>query len=227
MKKRNWLFVGTVILSTHIFSATQVLAVEDSEISTTSEVNNLNDLNSIFPESEQWEEDMKNEANNAPVEIDPKAVGRARAGSWSWRDGVICITDSYASSPLFNNGHAGIMGASRWYTTVEANPNDGVQFKSGDWPSRFGGQVWQVGVKSTSVAQDKKAALWAEKQVGKKYNNNFLNRGTRSTFYCSQLVWAAYKDTANVDLDTWRYASAVHPFELHQTDKTTLIYRKK
>lgn len=55
MKKRNWLFVGTLILSTHIFSATQVLAVEDSEISTTSEVNNLNDLNSIFPESEQWE----------------------------------------------------------------------------------------------------------------------------------------------------------------------------
>ncbi|MGM0218722.1 hypothetical protein [Enterococcus sp. AZ126] len=41
MKKRNWLFVGIVILSTHIFSATQVLAVEDSEISTTSEVNTL------------------------------------------------------------------------------------------------------------------------------------------------------------------------------------------
>lgn len=56
---------------------------------------------------------MKNEANSAPIEIDPKAIGRARAGSWSWRDGVICITDSYASSPLFNNGHAGIMGASR------------------------------------------------------------------------------------------------------------------
>ncbi|MCA5013740.1 MULTISPECIES: hypothetical protein [unclassified Enterococcus] len=88
MKKRNWLFVGTVMLSTHIFSATQVLAVEESEISTTLEVNNLNDLNSIFPENEQWEEEMKNEANTAPVEIDPKAVGRARAGSWSWRDGV-------------------------------------------------------------------------------------------------------------------------------------------
>lgn len=74
MKKRNWLFVGTVILSTYIFSATQVIAVEESEISTTSEVNNLNDLNSIFPESEQWEEDMKNEANNTPVEIDQRLL---------------------------------------------------------------------------------------------------------------------------------------------------------
>ncbi|OEG15713.1 hypothetical protein BCR23_09300 [Enterococcus quebecensis] len=215
------------MVSACILASTPAYAINDAKIDTTKEINNWDDLNSIFPDNEKWEEEMKNEANNAPIEIDPKALGRARAGSWSWRDGVICITDSYASSPHFNNGHAGIMGASRWYTTVEANPNDGVQFKSGDWPSRFGGQIWQVGVKSTSVAQDKKAALWAEKQVGKKYNKNFLDRGTRSSYYCSQLVWAAYKDTANVDLDTWRYATAIHPFELHQTDKTILIYRKK
>lgn len=37
-------------------------------------MNNLNDLNSIFPESEQWEEDMKNEANNTPVEIDQRLL---------------------------------------------------------------------------------------------------------------------------------------------------------
>lgn len=184
----------------------------------------------LFEQNEQWENEMLEDLKEETVVGDFKnpQLSRAKAGSWSWRDGVICVTDSYASSPLYNNGHAGIMATSRWYTTVEANPNDGVQFKNGDWPSRFkSNQVWQVGVTKTSVSQDQKAAAWAEKQIGKKYNKNFLNKGIRSSFYCSQLVWAAYKDTANIDLDTWRYAGAIHPFELHQTDKTTLIYRKK
>lgn len=37
------------------------------------------------------------------------------------------------------------------------------------------------------------AAKWAEKQKGKPYNWNFFNKTTTSKFYCSQLVWLAWK----------------------------------
>lgn len=192
-------------------------------------------------EIQQWENEALDKLEEAPIVFDKEendlakensatisGINGKKLGTWSWRDGVICITDSHAKSPLFNNGHAGIVAAAPYYDSViEANPSDGVQPKYGSWGSRFSGNtIVQVGVKSTTVAQDRKAAQWAAKQIGKLYNSSFTNINTRSTFYCSQLVWAAYKDTTGVDIGTAAWGTAIHPFELINS-KTQVIYRNR
>lgn len=217
IKKAMALFVALLL---GLFSFENVVsAAQEDEIFTTEQIDSWE---TEFNESAYSEEPIGDFKNNSVMTY-------SSYGSWTWRDGVICITDSYASSPLFNNGHAGIVGvAPNYYCVVEANPGSGVKNVWGNWSYKYKDKtVWQVGVTSTTVEQDQAAAEWATKQVGKPYNGSFLNKTKTDSFYCSQLVWAAYKYTAGVDLDTWRYASAVHPFELYLSDKTTLIYRNK
>lgn len=147
---------------------------------------------------------------------------------WSYQDGLICVTDAKTSG--FNHGHAGIVGTAAYPgCTIEANPNSGVQALSADWPTRFAGKkVVQGGVNGTGIYQDQAAALWAESQMGKPYNYNFLNTSTRSSFYCSQLVWAAYYDTLGVDISNgWH--TYITPFELVENPRKVIInyYREK
>ncbi len=42
-------------------------------------------------------------------------------------------------------------------------------------------------------------------------------------FYCSELVWYAYKKEMNLDLDTWRYGDLVAPSEFAISDQVTLV----
>jgi uncharacterized protein YycO len=51
----------------------------------------------------------------------------------------------------------------------------------------------------TKVRED--VAAYCLAQVGKPYNLNFLNSGTETTFYCSQLVYKAYLRNG-IDLNT-------------------------
>lgn len=91
--------------------------------------------------------------------------------------------------------------------------------------------VWQLGVKRTSVQQDWNAGWWAGNQKGKPYNTNFWNMKQTKSFYCSQLVWAAYYYTAGVDLDKTDNnigsAWAIHPGELVNNKETAIIYRNR
>ena len=99
-----------------------------------------------------------------------------------------------------NHGHAGIVAAApHYYSTIEANPNIGVQVVRGDWPSRFKPRVYQAGVISTSVAQDQKAAIKAASFLKKPYSL-LSTLTTTDTFYCSQLVYQAYRLGAGVSL---------------------------
>ncbi len=41
---------------------------------------------------------------------------------------------------------------------------------------------------------------YALKQIGKNYNSNFIDKLTEESFYCSQLVWAAYQ-AAGIQID--------------------------
>lgn len=155
-----------------------------------------------------------------------EGIAGKKYGKWSKRAGVICITDSYASSFLFNNGHAGIYAVNE-RSTIESNMSNGVYRETRDWRSNYkGNTIIQVTVKGTSVAQDRAAARWAEKQIGKGYNKQFFNISRRDKFYCSQLVWAAFKDTCKVDIGTAAWGHAIHPFELYNA-KTKLVYRDK
>lgn len=110
---------------------------------------------------------------------------------------------------------------------IESNPADGVQAKRKTWGDA--NQVWQLEVRNTTLAQDRAAAQWAANQIGKGYNYNFYDVWNRNRFYCSQLVWAAYRDTVGprADISLNDYGAAIHPYELRDHSNTAVIYRKK
>lgn len=134
------------------------------------------------------------------------------------------LTDSYSSD--INHGHAGIVGVSPYlYGVVEANPNTGVAIRYGDWVSNYGTRTVQTGVTATTTQQDHNAAAWAVEQVGKPYGEVYsTGLSDRNKFYCSLLVYAAYKDTAGINLDTWAWPGIVHPMELVDNEKVTKIF---
>ena len=81
---------------------------------------------------EQWAEELIYRANTVQLSADKSTLRYpvmeqkrvSTTGTWTWRDGVICVTDSYASVDWFNNGHAGIVAAAPYYrATIEANPS--------------------------------------------------------------------------------------------------------
>ena len=59
-----------------------------------------------------------------------------------------------------------------------------------------------------------KRLIGAIANLGKPYNYNYFNVSTRKKFYCSQLVWAAFKDNYGIDLDTSDFGDAVHRWNL-------------
>lgn len=179
-------------------------------------------------------------ANALPVKADPKGSGTKAGttsasgatlgsaspmsayGSYPTRKGVIMVT-SDAYKGLIPTGHAAIIYTS---TTVVEALSDGVKKGSNNWNSSKS-QAYGVTVKSTTATQDSTASNWANGKIGKPYNWNYLDTGTRAKFYCSQLVWAAFKDNFGVDLNTSAYLGAIHPMEFVDNAKTTLLYRKK
>lgn len=219
MKKS--IIVITSIVTTSLLSICTVQANESLPMPVGQEM--VCDVD-LFTEEQMAEWNLEEPKN---VEVDPKDYVRSPIGVWSTRPGVICINDA-RSSGVITHGHAGIIGIGRSANKIiESNLLDGVQAKRSRWQDA--NQVWQLTVKSTTVAQDEKAASWADAQIGKPYNINFYDVWRRDSFYCSQLVWAAYRDTVgpSADISLNDYGPAIHPFELRDHSNTKIIYRKK
>lgn len=167
-------------------------------------------------------------AQTAPIVADKELNARGIVGEWSWRDGVICVTDSYFEGISFlNHGHAGIVAiAPYYYQTVEAlNSTEGVNFVSGHWRNRFEGRIYQCEVNATTVAQDAQAAAlattWA--QARKPYSLASTLETTDS-FYCSQLVYQAYRLGAGYTLPH-SLPRIITPADLLHQGGTSIIYR--
>lgn len=250
-------FFTTSLLSTTAFAEeTNTSDTDDIEISDALlEAVEKGEISNYSPEELQLLEALQKqiEAYTADTEIleSKSVVGdtkdmqtRAKIGSWSWRDGVMCLTDGGKSMVFFNSWHAAIVMPQNNYTVAEAiNPERGVVKtistpNTNNFSSRYTKfTVWQVGVKTTTVNQDYQAGHWAGAQVGKPYNGEILGDIRRKDkFYCSQLVWAAYYYTCGYDLDlpennthpiigvsTWR----IHPKEILDHSGTVIIYRSK
>ena len=196
-------------------------------------------------------------ANSRPIKPDKttsanKGIQAQSAyGSKPTRKGTILVT-SDAYKGLIPTGHAAMVYDKSW--VIEAMPN-GVVWGLNDWHK--GGvhdQAFGVTVGRTTVKQDAAAAKWAKKQLGKPYNYNYLKTWIRNKFYCSQLVWAAFKDKNKVNLNTdfgkvkllkkdkkncitifgRTYCgitvgtyNPIHPMELVNNSKVILLWRKK
>ena len=141
------------------------------------------------------------------------------SGTYPTRRGAILVTsDAYKN--LIPTGHAAIV----WNASnVIESVSSGVVLGKNNWTTSKK-KIYGIAVSSTSAAQDSNVASWCKAQIGKPYNYNYFNVTTRKKFYCSQLVWAGYKDLYNVDLNTSLFGKAVHPMELVNSDKTYTIY---
>lgn len=61
-------------------------------------------------------------------------------------------------------------------------------------------------------------------QAKEKKDYNYFDVKTRKRFYCSQLVWAAFKDRYKIDMNTSLFGKAVHPMELVNSPETYACY---
>lgn len=152
-----------------------------------------------------------------------RATTRTVQGTYPTRKGVILVTlDAYLG--LIPTGHAAITFSDE--QVIEAL-SDGVVWGDNRWDETKT-TCYAGAVSSNNIYQDYTAANWCYDQLGKPYNYNFFNTGTRTKFYCSQLVWASFLDTCSVDLNTSEFSTPfgnpVHPGELLSTDLTYLIY---
>ncbi|HEL0066151.1 TPA: hypothetical protein TUD77_001109 [Streptococcus equi subsp. zooepidemicus] len=68
-----------------------------------------------------------------PVEFDSKNFFKARIGGWSWRDGLICVTDEGIGTRRINTWHAAIVAPQRPYVVAEApGVTERVRFRSNE-----------------------------------------------------------------------------------------------
>lgn len=149
------------------------------------------------------------------------AVSTASTGTYPTRYGVILVTeDKYKG--LIPTGHAAIIWTS---TTVVESLSNGVTTGPNDWNTSKN-TCYGITVSGTTTAQDNAASNWCYKQIGKPYNYNYLDKNTRAKFYCSQLIYAAYLDNYNINIDTSAFVTAVHPMELVNSSNTYTIYIK-
>ncbi|WP_281518140.1 hypothetical protein [Thomasclavelia cocleata] len=164
-------------------------------------------------------------ANDMLIEMDKGINTRASYGSYPTRKGVILVTpDPYKG---VNIGHAGIIYIPS--QVVEANAT-GVEIGNNNW-DKSKDQAYGVTVTSVTNAQDIDAANWCYNRRGLPYNPNFYRMDYRDKFYCSHLIRSAYLDLYGIDLNTGDFdvagAKAIHPMELVNGPKTSLVYRKK
>lgn len=159
--------------------------------------------------------------------VDPKSSLRSdgifstsSTGTYPTRYGVILVTTDGVSSGI-GTGHAGIIWTST--TTVESFPNGGVQTKPNDWNTRYK-SVYGVTTRGTTASQDNEASNWCRAKVSLPYNWNFWNTSIRSSFYCSHLVWAAFKDLYGINTDD--DGGIVWPVDLVNSNNTYIVYSK-
>ena len=172
--------------------------------------------------------ELKAYADSRPVYPDknedgsvPNAVPASVTGEYPMRQGAVLVTsDKYKG--VVPSGHAAII----WrYDTVVESLEQGVTWGPNDWNTSKS-TVYGLTVLGTSQADDSQAALWCLNQEGKPYNWDFFNIERRDAFYCSQLVWAAFRDLHGVDISTDFAGAAIYPMELTTSPNVYINYKK-
>lgn len=231
MKKLLMIFIsGFVVMACIGVTKINALSEEDVKNGIFNKDNYIEYVNDIFNPNEV----EKNIAlgKQKEIEFDAKVLTRAAKGTYPSRKGVILYTpDKLWGLPI---GHAAMVYDKDY--VYEALPDKGVYRGKNNWSSKKT-QVYGLGVKGTSVAQDAKAGEYCKRQEKKPYNWAMASIHKRDSFYCSHLIYAAYLDTCKVDLNTpkfdggyaadGRIYKSIHPSELLSGPNTTLLYRKK
>lgn len=182
-------------------------------------------VDEVFPEEQV--EALQEKVSNLPVCSDKDENGEfhnitTRAtGSYPTRKGVILVTDDKYKG-IVPTGHAAIIySASRVVESLE----NGVVTGANNWNTSKS-TCYGVTVKGTTTSQDAAAADWCYNQLKKPYNWSWLDKDRRDAFYCSHLVYAAFIDKYDINIDTDAFLTAIHPSEIVDSSNTTIIYKK-
>lgn len=140
------------------------------------------------------------------------------------KKGSILVTSDKLKN-ILPLGHAAIVDNKNY---VYEATSKGVVRGFNNW-NKTKKTVYGLEVKNVNSKQTNKVMNYVKRQVNKKYNYNFLNTKTRSKFYCSHLIWAAYYDNLKINLDTNLFGNAakkgaIHPLELVLSNKTKVTY---
>ena len=156
-----------------------------------------------------------------------KGNGKYNKGKYPTRKGVILVT---ASGKIANVvGHSAIVYSSGY--VIESVQN-GVIIGRNNWKTRKCNMA-AVTVRKTTRAQDAKVSDWCRRQKGKKYNFDYYNMNKVKEYYCSQLIWAGFKNLYKIDLNTKAYdvgnKKAIGPYEFVRKSASVIfpIYIQK
>ncbi len=141
-------------------------------------------------------------------------------------DIIVALRQYNSSFPVV--GHAAIV-ARDYNKTIESHPKnaspigvDGVSIYTNNWGLKHGALL--VRPYNVTTQQYLAAADFAASKVGCKYNWNFFNTTTTKKYYCSQLVWQAWK-AAGVNTNVGTFPDGiVSPADLVNS-KTTYVVR--
>ncbi len=150
------------------------------------------------------------------------------------KPGDIVIGHSSSTDPFIPGywTHTGIIAYYSYYygdwIVVEAKAEGVVLTPLSEFLERYDTVAVLRVSTSDNVRYD--AVLFALEQVGKPYDFFWLSKQVYGdSYYCSELVWAAYKAAGGPDIDknpgwSWTYAYGVAPQEIYDDGDTYVIY---
>lgn len=153
--------------------------------------------------------------------------GKSTKGNYPTRKGVILVTSTGKVANVV--GHVAIVYSSGY--VVEALKS-GVVISKNNWKTKKKNMA-AVTVRNTTVKQDAMVSDWCKKQKNKAYNFDYYNVKSKNKYYCSQLVWAGYKNLCRIDLNTKAYdvknKEAIGPYEFVRKSSSKIypVYIKK
>ncbi|WP_419727142.1 YiiX/YebB-like N1pC/P60 family cysteine hydrolase [Terrisporobacter petrolearius] len=213
---------------------TKSFALEESQQNTTVDQKTIQEQQDFFEELDKQIQSNPDKMIEPDKQDDVQKVRTKRSlrssRKYPTRKGVILVTSDGKYGQIF--GHAGIIYKPD--KTIESFPasglavasgkeRDGVYYYNNNWNYKYK-KAYGLNVKNTSKSTDASAADYAKAYIGRPYNWNFLDTETAKKFYCSQLVYKAYKYKAHINLNYG--GGPVHPMDLVKTKHTSIIYAK-
>ncbi|MDD4113057.1 MAG: YiiX/YebB-like N1pC/P60 family cysteine hydrolase [Herbinix sp.] len=235
--------IVSMLVFTMVFGVGSVKAQAETQANKIAELQSITDANKVF-DTEAIEKKWDQVSKNVVIKQDMKNKAAARtslarslsdvstksSGTYPTRKGVILVTgDKYKG--IIPLGHAAIIYSAAY---VVESVSEGVVVGRNNWNTTRE-TCYGVTVNGTTASQDAQAANYCYQQLNKPYNFNYYDMGTRGKFYCSHLVWSSFKDLFGIDMNTSAYdirigsiviATAIHPLEIVDTNKTYTIYVK-
>ena len=209
--KMNKLLIICMMLMALIFTSAPTFAIVGGEPA---------ENDGLLPIEEQ--EKLFDDLDKQPICADGDNPNETVPYKWVYptRKGIVLVTKDTEHKIAKVVGHAAIVYSKE--KAIEAT-SSGVKLGTNNWHKKK--SCWAGNVIKTTDPQDAAVVNWCYKQKGKPYNWSFTNINTRSKFYCSQLVYAGFKDKYGVNLNYG--GGIVYPADLlKDTKKTSIVYKK-